>query len=611
METAVRNSDYKRKFICLLIMCFTAAVQYVQLDSSFIEPAVFFTRPFFYHLINLGTVLLVTLFLTLLTMRLHIACLTSGVIFFILSVVNHYVVLYSGGPLTPALFASAETGLNVLGNYSFSPDKRTVFSALCFLLVILGAAAIKKIYPGRQRFSRERAGAYLLAFLLLFIPVLGFNNDRYRLNGWIFNTRGYSATYGYATCFVQESFRSMSQSVTAPPDYDKEKLITAAAEIKGSPGKSDDLPDIILILNETFYDPAIFADIKTDIPYLENYRNLENSVKGYAVSPYSRGGTNDSEFEFLTGFSDYLLTQRAPFKTYSHLNRINSIARYMSELGYTTQANHPCDSLNYDRKTAYPALGFGKSRFYEDFTEHEVYRNRHETDAANYRDLIRWYEEAGEAPRFMYLLTYQNHGGYEQNGGEQDTVHVKGFGGAAAQHADEYLTSIRMSDEALKYLTDYFDSIDRPVVLCMVGDHSPAFLYEIPGTYAPTDTEKDLLSRKIPFLIWGNRAFGKISEEDNRLLGMTDLVPLMLDTAGLPLSPYYKCLLDLSRSVPVRTGTGYYVTADGTQDTLDPSDDLFEKISLPLYIEYAALSGDKGLPDSMFEPPGAGSSGNK
>ena len=44
---------------------------------------------------------------------------------------------------------------------------------------------------------------------------------------------------------------------------------------------------------------------------------------------------------------------------------------------------------------------------------------------------------------------------------------------------NEYLTSIKLSDEAFMYLVNYFKTIDRPVVICMVGDHSPAFAKDI------------------------------------------------------------------------------------------------------------------------------------
>ncbi len=601
METAKKSSNVPKKFICVIILFSASMIQCLQLDMSFLSPEDIFFREIKGHILNFSSILLVILLLVILTMRLHLACLIGGVISFVLSVVNHYVFMYSGGPFTPSQFAAARTAWNVHDSYSFAPDKFVFFSFICFLIEVCLAAIIKKLYPGKQHFELKRFGSYLLIFLLLFIS---YQINMHRHN-WVLNARERSLSRGYATCFIEESFIVLGQSVIVPEGYTRDKLAEAAKGLITPPeesGETKRYPDIVLILNETFYDPGVYTDIKTDRPYLENYRNLNNSVKGYAVSPYSCGGTNDSEFELLTSLSDHLLRQRAPFNTSLPFDEISSIAAYLNSLGYSTQACHARDALNYSRKSVYPALGFDKTRFFEDFTEHEKNGNREETDAANYRDLIRWYEKSGDAPRFIYLLTYQNHGDFEQNRSAMDTVHVKDLRGAVAEQTNEYLSSIRLSDEALAVLTDYFDGIDRPVIVCMVGDHSPSFLYDIPGSYASNETEKDFLSRKIPFLIWGNNAFGKINEEKNQLLSMTDLVPRMLDTAGMPLSPYYNCLLELSRSVPVRNGGGNYITAGGTEDVLDPSDKLFEEISLPLYIEYAELTGEIGELDCLFDP---------
>ncbi len=43
---------------------------------------------------------------------------------------------------------------------------------------------------------------------------------------------------------------------------------------------------------------------------------------------------------------------------------------------------------------------------------------------------------------------------------------------------------------------------------------------------------------------------------------MTDLVPMTLKAAGLPLSAYYKTILDLHEELPIRTKTGKYYDRD-------------------------------------------------
>ena len=388
-----------------------------------------------------------------------------------------------------------------------------------------------------------------------------------------------------------------------PQGYSQTKMEEIAGDLQAVPGRTETYPDIILILNETFYDLSIYTDLETDEPYLVNYNTLKNAIKGYALSPSSMGGTNDAEFELLTGHSSLLFHKRAPFTLPVSFDGVNSVARYLKALGYTAQAAHPCDELNYNRQTVYPELGFETARFYDEFTEHETYGNRIETDSANYEELIRWYEEAGDAPRYLYLLTYQNHGGYEQNDSELDTVHVKGDAGDVTEQVNEYLTSIKMSDEALGELLQYFDSIERPVIVCMVGDHSPGFLSQLREKDWMTETEKDILSREIPFLIWANAAFGEIPAEQDGILGMTDLMAQVFDTAGLPLSPYYNHLVELSRSVPVRVMGECYRAEDGADGVLEHLGESKEE-RIHLYLGYADLTDESGRWDFLFAPPG-------
>ena len=63
----------------------------------------------------------------------------------------------------------------------------------------------------------------------------------------------------------------------------------------------------------------------------------------------------------------------------------------------------------------------------EDFEELEFYHDRYfAEDSSLYDNLIRWYEVQCEdaEPIFMYMLTIQNHGGWNLNDSVYDTVHV-------------------------------------------------------------------------------------------------------------------------------------------------------------------------------------------
>ena len=59
--------------------------------------------------------------------------------------------------------------------------------------------------------------------------------------------------------------------------------------------------------------------------------------------------------------------------------------------------------------------------------------------------MLNFYNEMGDKPRFMYLLTMQNHGGYEQNDSSFDTVIAEGYYGEHDHDVDELLSIISLS----------------------------------------------------------------------------------------------------------------------------------------------------------------------
>ena len=156
--------------------------------------------------------------------------------------------------------------------------------------------------------------------------------------------------------------------------------------------------------------------------------------------------------------------------------------------------------MNYSRGRAYPDMGFDIIHFDEDFVDKELYKNRwYETDECFYRNIINWYHEMPEqSPRFLYLLTIQNHEDWDMNPPEADTVHVSEDYGEYTQIINEYLSCIRLSDIAFKDLTDYFRSVDKSVIICMLGDHSPVFADRIvDADYTEGERSLRLLVRPI------------------------------------------------------------------------------------------------------------------
>ncbi len=599
---ALREKPRLRLAMMVLAVAAMTGMQWLQLDlSSGIQLMTLLDRKLEYQLVNLAMVFAVDMLFVTLTRRWRWGYFLGNILFFVWSVAGHYTRLFSGDVLTLTALLSAGTAMDVLSGYRLALDMTVAASAAVFAVNMVLAWLAGRLYRGPIPWRRVWIPA--LAMVILgggAVGSLGPLEKRDSTAPW--RTRIEIGQYGYPVYFVRQGIQSI-RCIQKPAGYDADTLEAIKTEYadKGTAGSADQKPDIILILNESFYDLDHYTDTDTDAPYLEKYRGVENALRGYAVVPSIGGGTNRTEYELLTGNSMLLVSCQAPFNVVD-LTDANSAVTYLESLGYTTWAMHQASGANYNRGRGYADMGFDERKFVDDFT-FVKYGERMETDMANYGNLEEWYASAGEGPRFMYLLTYQNHGGYEQNEASFDTVHTGRDFGDLTDDVDEYLTSISMSDGALGRLLTDLDREERPVLVCMVGDHAPSFLTQLPAREGMTAEEREVIARSTPFIIWANKAFGPLPETDGLQVSTPDLFPMMLRLAGLPLSPYYQAILDLQEAAPVRLSTGQYLTAAGETGYFAQDDPGYDTLAPYYYLEYENLKSASDRRQELFDPP--------
>ncbi len=402
--------------------------------------------------------------------------------------------------------------------------------------------------------------------------------------------------YGYGVCFCN-SIYAVANFYSEPENYDVEAIVCEEADVV-SIGKQKELPDIILILNESLADLNVYLDMEDSKEIFSKMNGVEGIRSGYTVSSLVGGGTNNSEFELLTSNSMQVLTLSAPFVSLN-MRESTSVVSYLNDLGYTTAGMHCGNASNYNRNKAYADMGFDLVRLGRNEFTYAESGNRPWLDSDNYKDMIALYEACGDDPRFMYLLTYQNHGGYEQNDASDDTVAIDGDYGEYTDDINEYLTSVDKSINAFVDLIEYFENSNRKVVVMMLGDHAPAFLSDIPSNRELTAGQQDIAKRSIPYYIWSNRQI------DDAVLptyaSMVDLVPLMLKSAGMPLTGYYKTIVELNQKVPIRTSTGLYMGADGEIASNVPGTPYYDIIQNYYYLEYNNLTRSDDYRPKWFE----------
>lgn len=588
----------KNKVKNILILIFISIAEYYQsyISCNLKESVQVITTQCV--LLNISVLLILNLIIYLGLNRLWLTMIISESLWTIISIVNYYVIQYHGMPLTVSELKNFKTALNLVGSYTINID-----AAVIKILLIFGISLIYCIYDKKAKTSPKRSvkniilpiTVLLICSIYILIGLYAENPIKPKKTiGWSWEEA--YGKYGYILC-TMEDFNSKNNIINKPENYndtDVERVCNKYLENKET-AENNHYPDIIFIVNETFYDLKHIVDFETDTDYLKNINNMD-LIKGYAVAPSSGGGTNSSEYELLTSNSLYLMQGITPFNVID-LEDASSIVSHLNNQGYTTLGTHTEPAINYNRITGYNDLGFDNIKFDDEYIDLEYYYGRwYETDSSVYKNIEAWYSEMGDNPRFLYLLTIQNHGGYDLLEPENYTVHVTDSDFEMTDTVNEYLTSISLSDEAFFELTEYFKNVDRDVIICMVGDHSPSFAKDIVNE-SLREEEKSLRLRETPLYIWANF---EIEKREVGSVGMPFVAPLLLDIAGVPLSAYYEYLLDVNEQIPIITSYGKYYDADNNCFSFDEG--VYSNlISEWLNIEYNNIGNDAKRINAFFE----------
>ena len=573
---------------------FVSLIQCMLLDYSTMQKiSGFIGRHTFSMMSNAAFFLAANAALFLLINNWKVVLTATTIVIFIYSVANYYVTKYHGSPLFFSEFANFKTALDVAGSYSYEfsiPIAVIVISVtvlISMFITILPSQSNMFLYRGETTY-----GMLSVLLISLLVGVIGYriiDPHKRVASESVFRVK----TDGFLFTSICDLCARINP-IVVPSGYD-EKLIVG---IKPDEAVGKKYPDIILILNETFCDLKYTLNIETDVDYLEAFRNIEGAIYGNALSANIGGGTNDSEFELLTSKSRYLLKTSAPFTYLKDEILSRSLVQYLKEgFGYETTAMHVA-SKNYSRDTAYPKMGFDNIYLGSDKFEYKGKNgNRPWLDIDNFHDLIDRYKRSGN-PQFMYLLTYQNHGGYRQNEAATDTVHVKKGCISDTDEINEYLSSIRLSAEAFRELTEYFRKIDRDVVICMVGDHAPSFINSLPYNTEQEIANSNIAKCVVPYAIWSN--FDMDTSFYAEYATMTDLVPMILKAAGIPLSSFYKTVLELHEQVPIRTKEGRYLDRAFKEGMYGEDSDYKTILDRYIFMEYNSLLPNDKYNEELF-----------
>lgn len=550
------------------------------------------TMGFVKYFIGVLFILTCSFVLYAITGKVRLAMILPAIVFGALATANAYVYSFRSVLLEPTDFMSAKTAWNVIDNYSFFPVPMQIAAAWCLLIGWVIHLVRRKNHFEKNLLKKMRKVSAVLGGILtvgLAVYILNLHTYHWMDEGAFFN------------CYYLDFLAKVKElKVEKPSGYQTEELNILSEKYKNQATEGQ-TPHIIVVMNESFADLNVIGELKTNIevmPYISDL--VENTIWGYALSSVFGGNTANSEYEFLTGNSmAWFPANTIPYQQYMGENTY-SVVRYLKqEYDYECIAMHPFSASGWNRTNVYSYLGFNQQMFLEDFPGQKLWRN-YISDEEMFEEMIRVYEEKKENPIFLFGITMQNHGGYEYDGENcKQTVYINSQG--KYPKAEQYLSCIHETDQAVEMLLEYFKSVEEDVVIVFFGDHLPKIeeeFYEELNEGEFDSLEERLNRYRIPFFVWANY---DIEEQQIECSSINYLSNYMYEAAGIPLPPYNQFLSDLEEIIPAMNSIGYLSKETaGFQEYEETSEEERQWLSLYNKLQYNAVFDQKNIISAFF-----------
>lgn len=506
-----------------------------------------------------------------LTNRTKISCLTILIFDFLFGVINYTVRSFRGVSITLSDIYSIRTALNVVDGLKLSINGNFVTAVCLFILFMF--ISVKVIYV-KDKYERRPTFAKNITIVLGVIGLVAICAPDYFTNDvqlWNINNAYADSGAGLTLIRMVKEF-----NVSKPKKYsvdETKKILAKYEDDVDSVEDTSDLPNVLVIMNESFADLTMSYNLDLSDDPLEFYHELitmDNVVSGVMHSSQFGGGTANVEYECITqNVTAFLPSGSMPYQQYISGNVKQSMVAYMNRLGYTTYGIHSWEKSGYSREKIYKLLGFDYAWFKENLGNLQFGRSGYSSDQSTYEvyyDIMN--NKPDDEKNFSFIVTMQNHLPYndvDPNGiqfldGDNDII--------------SYLQSEYLADMALKNLIDYLSEYKEDVIVLFFGDHQPNLnqkdLYSLTGNYA-----EDSASQVVPFFIWANF---DINKKDNIETSANYLESLLLETAGMPKDSYTKYVESVREEIPVITNH-YYMNNDGdSYEVSDSSSPYFNKL---------------------------------
>lgn len=573
-------------------------------------PAPFLFTSLFYFL--------VTFFLFTLIRRVDFPILIVSVIACGMGCASYFKNSYRSEPLYPWDFSIISEAADISSEMKIVPTLSMYLIFLIILAVFVLLFVMHKFLTRKKFFVKRKPNkkrkimlavqpTVSLAVLICYVVFFLCNSvvmDYFGITESAFRQAAAAKRNGFTQSFIMNTKYIIPEK---PDGYSKNLVDEAVSEIQSSTTGAV-RPNIIYLMSESYADISLCENVTfyDDIFVSTNYLK-QNYVSGTLLGEQFGGGTCNSEFEVLTGFSmTNLPTGSTPYQQYFNGKTV-SYTSYLKQLGYSTVAIHSYGKQFWNRDVAYPNMGFDKFISEEDFVD-PLRRRGLIKDDELVDMIIREYEanKSTGKPFFNFSVSMQNHGGFTNGQYLEDyRTHL-----SCDELDDEqegilitYATGIRDANIALDRLLAYFRNVDEPTIICMFGDHLGSLggnddIYVKSGFmdgYPEENAENLAQKYTTPFFIWDNFL------EQNFIapqMSFYQLIPSICHWYDLERPKFFDYLLEQQYYLR-GNALGLYLDRDGNvSETVPPEAESFLKKHK--LFQYDLLFGGKYSLNSIY-----------
>jgi phosphoglycerol transferase MdoB-like AlkP superfamily enzyme len=320
--------------------------------------------------------------------------------------------------------------------------------------------------------------------------------------------------------------------------------------------------NLIIYLVESFMDPEDLGLHYTSDP-IPNVRALRKAhIGGYGIVPEEFGGSANTEFEALTGMATSFLPEGSVAYRLYLRHPIPSLPSALRRLGYVTTAVQADPKHFYERERAYRLLGFDSVVWLGDTPGVErAPRGWWPSDKAVAEAVIQ--ASRGAHPVFVFAFPSSTHFPYNRGTYRDSDLDVLDLPSSdAAGDVKEYINALRVADQTIGTLVEYFRRQPDSTIIAVFGDHLPPLPEDALRTFfshlsGMSEPERALMRRRVPLLVWANFA---LPHEENEL-SINALPSYLLEKMGIRPPGFLGVTDAVRRKVPVLAS--YAQGADG------------------------------------------------